>query len=381
MAVLALGTLCAFSLQLAVLALAAWLAAQLFHPTPEGRQLLWRLVVVLAFASPVLTWLGPAALVIGGHPAEAGTAIPILSVRIVQSQTGTAAAPLVLTVLALGTLVRIAWLMASAATLRAFRHVSSAPVPVFDHLRETMAVEARLVSGATRQPFTFGFRSPVVVVPDDFLHRPADMQRGVLVHELVHVRRGDWLIACVEQLFTVFFWFHPATWLIVGELRQAREELVDRESARIVGSRRTYLRALLEFSTAPLSPVHAVTFLRSRQLVRRITALTMETPMSARRSIVTLAATLTALGSASISAHAWFPVPTEEVRKVIAVEHEQPLELVVRIKADPGTPADAKIMRIPCRSRNRMRSIRRMRRSRKSRERSSRGSRSEPTVW
>ena len=48
MAALALGTICAFSLQLTVLALSAWLAARLFHPAPEGRQLLWRLVGALA---------------------------------------------------------------------------------------------------------------------------------------------------------------------------------------------------------------------------------------------------------------------------------------------------------------------------------------------
>ena len=215
---------------------------------------------------------------------------------------------------------------------------------MFDDLRDTLAVDARLVSSATRQPFTFGLRSPIVVVPDDFRDRPADVQRAVLVHELVHVRRGDWLTACVEQAFTVLCWFHPATWIIVGELRQAREELVDRESARIVGSRRTYLHALLAFSTVVPSPVHALAFLRSRQLVRRIKALTMETPMSTRRGILTLAATLAALGCASISAHAWFPVPTDDVRRIVAVNHEEPLELSVRVKVDPGTPAGAKVV-------------------------------------
>jgi len=343
MAALALGTICAFSLQLAVLALSAWLAARVFHPSPEGRQVLWRLVGALALASPVLTWLVPAAPAIGDL-SGGGTAVPTLGLRVVHSPTATATAPVVLAVLALGSLARIAWLIASAASLRRFRRVSSATVPVFDHLRDTLAVDARLVSSATRQPFTFGLRSPIVVVPDDFQDRPADVQRAVLVHELVHVRRGDWLTACVEQAFTVLCWFHPATWIIVGELRQAREELVDRESARIVGSRRTYLHALLAFSTAVPSPVHALALLRSRQLVRRITALTMETPMSTRRSILTLAATLAALGSASVSAHAWFPVPTEDVRKIVAVDHEEPLELNVRVKADPGTPAGAKVV-------------------------------------
>src|SRR4051794_39492189 len=112
MAALALGTICASSLQLAVLALAAWLAARVFHPTPEGRQLLWRLVGVLAFASPVLTWLVPAAPVIGDL-SGGGTAIQTLGLRVVHSATATATAPVVLAVLAMDSVARIAWLIAS----------------------------------------------------------------------------------------------------------------------------------------------------------------------------------------------------------------------------------------------------------------------------
>jgi TonB family protein len=344
MAALLLGTLGAFSLQLAVLALAAWLAARAFHLTPEGRQVMWRLVVALALASVALTWMAPAAPSIARHYAPVAATVSAFSLRVVQSRTGTAAAPALLGIVALGAVARIAWLVASAVSLRRFRRVSAESVPVFERLRDTLAVDARLVSGATRQPFTFGLRRPVVVVPDDFLERPADVQRGVLVHELVHVRRGDWRTACVEQAFTVMAWFHPATWIIVGELRQAREELVDRESARIVGSRRTYLQALLEFSTAVPSPGHALAFLRSRQLVRRVTALTMETPMSTCRSSLTLAAALVALGTASISAHAWFPVPTQPRPSVVAVDHDEPLALDVRVRVDPGTTADAKVV-------------------------------------
>ena len=344
MPTLVLGTLWAFSLQLAVLAVSAWLAARLLHPTPQARQLLWRLVIALACTSLAAAWVLPLIREATRRGTPAGTTASALSVRLVESDAATTIAPTLLAVLAIGALARLVWLAAAAVTLKAFRRMATVSVPVFDQLRDDLAVEARLVSGATRRPFTFGFRSPIIVVPGDFLHRPADVQRCVLTHELVHVRRGDWLTACVEQVFTVFAWFHPATWIIVGELRQAREELVDRESARIVGSRRTYLRALLELSTTPPSPVHALAFLRSRQLVRRITALTMETSMSTRRSSASLAATLLVLGVASVSAHAWFPVPTETSRSIVAVDHAEPLELVVQVKVDPGTPADAKVV-------------------------------------
>ena len=196
MPALALGTLCTLSLHLAVLTVSAWLASRWLRPTADGRQLLWRLVIVLAFASPAMAWLVPAAPAIT-RPVGTGAVFSAIILR-VHSQGGMAVAPILWGVLSCGAFVRIAWLVASAVSLRRLRGASAVSLPLFDCLRETLAVDARLVSAATRQPFTFGLRSPIVVVPDDFLDRPADVQRGVLVHELVHVRRGDWLTACAR---------------------------------------------------------------------------------------------------------------------------------------------------------------------------------------
>ena len=101
--------------------------------------------------------------------------------------------------------------------------------------------------------------------------------------------------------------------------------------------------------------------------------------MSTRRGILTLAATLAALGCASISAHAWFPVPTDDVRRIVAVNHEEPLELSVRVKVDPGTPAGAKVVDpVPVEKTNAV--YPEDTKNRGFRERSSRGSRLEPTV-
>ena len=66
--------------------------------------------------------------------------------------------------------------------------------------------------------------------------------------------------------------------------------------------------------------------------------------MSTRRSSAHLTGTLVVLGFASVSAHAWFPVPNQTSRPVVSADHEEPLELIVRVPVEPGTPADAKIV-------------------------------------
>ena len=49
------------------------------------------------------------------------------------------------------------------------------------------------------QPVTFGFLSPVILLPSAVRDQPASIQRAVLAHELWHVRRRDWLWTLCEE--------------------------------------------------------------------------------------------------------------------------------------------------------------------------------------
>jgi beta-lactamase regulating signal transducer with metallopeptidase domain len=64
-------------------------------------------------------------------------------------------------------------------------------------------------------------------------------------HELLHVRRRDWRRVIVEEAIRAVLWFHPPIWLLLGELRQAREEVIDRAGVGLLGSRRSYLETLV----------------------------------------------------------------------------------------------------------------------------------------
>ena len=70
--------------------------------------------------------------------------------------------------------------------------------------------------GGLGQPVTFGFRRPVVLLPDSLRMQPEPIQRAVLAHELWHVRRRDWIWTVVEEAVRAVFWFHPAIWMLLS---------------------------------------------------------------------------------------------------------------------------------------------------------------------
>lgn len=76
-------------------------------------------------------------------------------------------------------------------------------------------------------PATIGARHPIVLLPSRVLDLPLPVQRAVLCHELIHVRRRDWLPALLEELWCAVLWFHPAARALASRLSLARETLVD----------------------------------------------------------------------------------------------------------------------------------------------------------
>ena len=66
------------------------------------------------------------------------------------------------------------------------------------------------------------------------------------------------------------FWFHPALLWLIGRMRLAREQVVDFEVVMLTSARKTYLKALLEFTIGRscATVVPAPLFLAERQARR-----------------------------------------------------------------------------------------------------------------
>lgn len=77
-------------------------------------------------------------------------------------------------------------------------------------------------------PTTFGTWRPVVIVPPELLASP-DSLRPVLLHELVHVRRGDHVWALLDCLNAAAFAFHPLVRVLRRGILHYRETSCDAE--------------------------------------------------------------------------------------------------------------------------------------------------------
>jgi beta-lactamase regulating signal transducer with metallopeptidase domain len=118
--------------------------------------------------------------------------------------------------------------------LRASRPAPESVSSLFDSVRTRIQgprCELRLVQGLL-SPAATGWWHPIIMVPDEFLSRLETPQLvGVLRHELMHVRRRDYLWDRLATLGCYLVFFHPAAWLLRRHLRWDRELACDHGSA------------------------------------------------------------------------------------------------------------------------------------------------------
>jgi TonB family protein len=283
-----------------ITAVAAALIGLLRMSAPGVRYAWWRTVLAICLLLPaVQPWrMLPAAPVDAasietpstlpgvepGSPGATAGAAPFLpTVRLPTSWPAALGA-----VLVAGAVLRFAWLGAGLLRLRRLRGAGERAAPSDRHDELATLTEAgaeiRYVP-VLGQPVTFGIRRPVVLLPESLGQLPEPVQRAVLAHELWHVKRRDWAWILVEEGVRAVLWFHPAVWFLVSRIQLSREEVVDELTVLAVGSRRSYLEALLAFADEP--PLCAAApFARRRHLFQRMLLISKEAVMSSRRIIV-----------------------------------------------------------------------------------------------
>jgi GWxTD domain-containing protein len=98
-------------------------------------------------------------------------------------------------------------------------------------LREAMRVSkpvALLESCLTEMPIVIGCLRPVILAPVGMLAgMPADQIDAILLHELAHIRRGDYLVNLAQMIVESLLFYHPAIWWIGGVIRAERENCCD----------------------------------------------------------------------------------------------------------------------------------------------------------
>ena len=74
---------------------------------------------------------------------------------------------------------------------------------------------------------TWGWRRPVVMLPASASAWSAERMRVVLLHELAHAQRGDWLVQLAAEALRCVWWFNPLAWVLRARLRRESEQAAD----------------------------------------------------------------------------------------------------------------------------------------------------------
>jgi TonB family protein len=295
-----LWNIAAYAIQLAALAAVAFATTRMFRlRLPMVSLRFWQAVMFIAVALPFLQ---------PRRGDDLFRAIAESDAVATVTQTGAALAPagvdiaaIVVAIIAAGIVLRLAWLAIGLLRLRSIV-ASATPDASLDStgvdLTHSLAVTAALkISDEVQGPATIGVRRPVILIPRSVVLMPAAVQRAILCHELLHVKRRDWLHTIAEELWCAVLWFHPAARALASRLSLARETVVDEMTILHTRDRRAYAEALLAFSDPQPHLVGATPFIGRRTLSQRISLIAEEAPMSRRRALIgSCIALITAVG-------------------------------------------------------------------------------------
>ena len=295
-----------------VIAIAEVLALAVRVNAPTVRYQYWRALLLFCLALPWLQQRQAAAAAVGGVAAVAfpSTALTWAPVGDASARTaGMSWIDVSLWIVLAGIVFRLVRIGYGVFRLSRYRRSGRVipATPEHDELQRALGTNAEIRYVPDGQPVTWGVWRPVVLLPEQLRSHSAEIQRAVLAHELLHVRRLDWVWVIGEEVLRAVLWFHPGIWWLVARVRLAREEAVDELTVQATNQRRAYVEALLAFAdAAPFAPSAA--FGRRRHLFRRMTLISKEAFMSTRRIVVSGAVLVVGVVAGSWYAVEAFPL-------------------------------------------------------------------------
>jgi uncharacterized protein (TIGR03435 family) len=213
-----------------------------------------------------------------------------------------------------------------------------APAPwqqILDQLKSRLgvAVPVRLlVSAFVPAPTVVGWLRPVVLVPLGALTGlPAAQIEALLVHELAHIRRADYLVNLLQGVVEALLFYHPAVWWVSGQIRAEREMCCDDVAVGVCGDVLTYASALAELESARLTHFRAAMAATGGTLADRIARL-----LGQPRATSSRPANAAALVLLAVTAMAVFAQPAARPKFEVASIRPAPDQGFQRVRPLPG---------------------------------------------
>lgn len=255
------------------------------------------------------------------------------------------AAGLALSIAAILAIWRLSVLLFAGAQLRAYRRGIPPTTPAWlneeaDRIGRELGLQRKVdvaVAASAAAPLTFGIRTPLVLLPEALLDSPDDL-RLALIHELIHVRRFDYLLQWIEQCIGALFFAHPLVALLRDDVTVLREITCDMDVLAYSDSRSRYARLLYQYSTPAFQSMDMALGILPREthLTKRIRS--MKNLLDFNRldkskrtgvfvSVVLLAVAMIAVACADLLVHPTSPNAAEQTSEAV-VQVDQMPELI-----------------------------------------------------
>lgn len=130
-----------------------------------------------------------------------------------------------------------------------------------------------LESAFIQLPVVFGHFKPLIFVPLGLLAQlPPGQAEAILLHELAHTRRNDYLFNLLQNIAEILLFFNPALLWLSGRIRDEREHCCDDLAIARTGDRKQYIAALIAFREfqQPAYVNHLPAFTGSSSLLNRV---------------------------------------------------------------------------------------------------------------
>jgi bla regulator protein BlaR1 len=129
-------------------------------------------------------------------------------------------------------------------------------------------------SAIVKIPVVIGHIKPVIFIPVGLLtNLPRGEVEAVLLHELAHIRRNDFLVNMLQVIAETIFFFNPALLWMSNVLREERENCCDDVAVSFTKSKKQYIQALISFREHSLYTTNYTTAFPAgkNQLLKRVT--------------------------------------------------------------------------------------------------------------
>lgn len=197
------------------------------------------------------------------------------------------------------------------------------------------------LSSMVDTPLTIGFWKPVILLPIAAMsHLTMEQAEAIILHELNHIRRNDYLVNLLIACTDIILFFNPFAQLLSGIIRREREHSCDDLVLQFRYDASQYARALLtlEQSRLAVAPALAVaaTGKNNTLLLNRIKRMLTNEPVTTGLSQKAMAWLLSAVLIGFIG---WYNPGRAIVTKIEEVAVKAPQSPYTELVADISTPA------------------------------------------